>query len=115
MHGLMLYRRFGRARSLRSDRAERTLGRYVATERNELSVATPPHLPHDFSSSSIFVTAPSWSSPSRNPLQKLWNRPSQLHRVAVLFVAVGIEPRRRNQAEALQIEGKLGRIKNGDF
>ncbi|KAF3578795.1 hypothetical protein DY000_02031735 [Brassica cretica] len=34
-------RRFGRARSLRSDRAERTLGRYVATERmNELSVAT---------------------------------------------------------------------------
>ncbi|KAF3532691.1 hypothetical protein DY000_02041237 [Brassica cretica] len=29
MHGLMLYRRFGRARSLRSDRAER---RYVATE-----------------------------------------------------------------------------------
>ncbi|KAF2599124.1 hypothetical protein F2Q68_00007987 [Brassica cretica] len=32
MHGLMSYRRFGRARSLRSDRAERTLGRYVATE-----------------------------------------------------------------------------------
>ncbi|KAF3516208.1 hypothetical protein DY000_02060994 [Brassica cretica] len=31
MHGLMLYRRFGRARLLRSDRAERTLGRYVAT------------------------------------------------------------------------------------
>ncbi|KAF3599135.1 hypothetical protein F2Q69_00036092 [Brassica cretica] len=31
MHGLMLYQRFGRARSLRSDRAERTLGRYVAT------------------------------------------------------------------------------------
>ncbi|KAF3602644.1 hypothetical protein F2Q69_00036660 [Brassica cretica] len=29
MHGLMLYRRFGRARSLHSDRAER---RYVATE-----------------------------------------------------------------------------------
>ena len=29
MHGLMLYRRFRRARSLRSDRAER---RYVATE-----------------------------------------------------------------------------------
>ncbi|KAF2535628.1 hypothetical protein F2Q68_00020228 [Brassica cretica] len=33
MHGLMLYRRFGKARSLRSDRAGRTLGRYVATER----------------------------------------------------------------------------------
>ncbi|KAF3536690.1 hypothetical protein F2Q69_00024712 [Brassica cretica] len=32
MHGLMSYRRFGRARSLRSDRAEWTLGRYVATE-----------------------------------------------------------------------------------
>ncbi|KAF3530330.1 hypothetical protein DY000_02041873 [Brassica cretica] len=32
MHGLMSYRRFGRARSLRSDRAERMLGRYVATE-----------------------------------------------------------------------------------
>ncbi|KAF3610755.1 hypothetical protein DY000_02048763 [Brassica cretica] len=32
MHGLMSYRRFGRARSLRSDRAERTLGRCVATE-----------------------------------------------------------------------------------
>ncbi|KAF2587658.1 hypothetical protein F2Q70_00035974 [Brassica cretica] len=32
MHGLMSYQRFGRARSLRSDRAERTLGRYVATE-----------------------------------------------------------------------------------
>ncbi|KAF2534201.1 hypothetical protein F2Q70_00030019 [Brassica cretica] len=32
MHGLMLYRRFGRARSLRSDQAERTLGRCVATE-----------------------------------------------------------------------------------
>ncbi|KAF2541378.1 hypothetical protein F2Q68_00032207 [Brassica cretica] len=31
MHGLMSYRRFGSARSLRSDRAERTLGRYVAT------------------------------------------------------------------------------------
>ncbi|KAF3508441.1 hypothetical protein F2Q69_00004039 [Brassica cretica] len=28
MHGLMLYRRFGRAWSLCSDRAERTLGRY---------------------------------------------------------------------------------------
>ncbi|KAF3536855.1 hypothetical protein F2Q69_00023737 [Brassica cretica] len=52
MHGLTLYRRLGRtrslrsdrasarARSLRSDRAERTLGRYVATERNEHSVAT---------------------------------------------------------------------------
>ncbi|KAF3511974.1 hypothetical protein F2Q69_00009655 [Brassica cretica] len=39
MHGLMSYRRFGRARSLRidarslrSDRAEWTIGRYVATE-----------------------------------------------------------------------------------
>ncbi|KAF2589258.1 hypothetical protein F2Q70_00038704 [Brassica cretica] len=32
MHGLMSYRRFGRARSLHSDRAKRTLGRYVATE-----------------------------------------------------------------------------------
>uniref|UniRef100_A0A0D3BCE4 Uncharacterized protein n=1 Tax=Brassica oleracea var. oleracea TaxID=109376 RepID=A0A0D3BCE4_BRAOL len=30
MHGLMSYRRFGRARSLRSDRAEWTFGRYVA-------------------------------------------------------------------------------------
>ncbi|KAF3502199.1 hypothetical protein F2Q69_00041901 [Brassica cretica] len=52
MHGLMPYRRFGRARSLRRDRAERTLGRYVATElwlglgryvtteRDERSVAT---------------------------------------------------------------------------
>ncbi|KAF2561874.1 hypothetical protein F2Q70_00018113 [Brassica cretica] len=32
MHGLMSYRRFGRARSLRSDREEWTFGRYVATE-----------------------------------------------------------------------------------
>ncbi|KAF3508432.1 hypothetical protein F2Q69_00004037 [Brassica cretica] len=32
MHGLMLYRRFRRARSLRSDRAERTLGCYIVTE-----------------------------------------------------------------------------------
>ncbi|KAF2594109.1 hypothetical protein F2Q70_00043744 [Brassica cretica] len=32
MHGLMSYRRFGRARSLRSDRAEWAFGRYVATE-----------------------------------------------------------------------------------
>ncbi|KAF2572413.1 hypothetical protein F2Q70_00002213 [Brassica cretica] len=50
MHGLMSYRRFGRARSLRSDRARRQLtclverdaveklGRYVATERNGRSV-----------------------------------------------------------------------------
>ncbi|KAF3612009.1 hypothetical protein DY000_02046266 [Brassica cretica] len=29
MHGLMSYRRFGRARSLRSDRAGWTLGRYA--------------------------------------------------------------------------------------
>ncbi|KAF2557074.1 hypothetical protein F2Q68_00016340 [Brassica cretica] len=44
MHGLMSYRRFGRAsaqaRSLRSDRAERTLGRYIATERDGRSAAT---------------------------------------------------------------------------
>ncbi|KAF3611658.1 hypothetical protein DY000_02048508 [Brassica cretica] len=61
MHGLMSYRRFGRARSLRSDRAldryvatelrlelgryvatefRLELGRYVATERNGRSVAT---------------------------------------------------------------------------
>ncbi|KAF2609206.1 hypothetical protein F2Q68_00043101 [Brassica cretica] len=40
MHGLMSYRRFGRARSLRSDRAGRTLGRYVATELGSSSVAT---------------------------------------------------------------------------
>ncbi|KAF3598786.1 hypothetical protein F2Q69_00036421 [Brassica cretica] len=32
MHGIMSYRRLRRARSLRSDRAERTLGRYAATE-----------------------------------------------------------------------------------
>uniref|UniRef100_A0A0D2ZVC9 Uncharacterized protein n=1 Tax=Brassica oleracea var. oleracea TaxID=109376 RepID=A0A0D2ZVC9_BRAOL len=32
MHGLMSYQRFGRAQSLRSDRAERMLGRYVATK-----------------------------------------------------------------------------------
>ncbi|KAF3535016.1 hypothetical protein F2Q69_00023341 [Brassica cretica] len=31
MHGLMSYRRFGRARSLRSDRAEHAFGRCVAT------------------------------------------------------------------------------------
>ncbi|KAF3585715.1 hypothetical protein F2Q69_00029489 [Brassica cretica] len=29
MHGLMSYRRFGKSRSLRSDRAEQTLGRYI--------------------------------------------------------------------------------------
>ncbi|KAF3582120.1 hypothetical protein DY000_02028992 [Brassica cretica] len=40
---------------------------------------------------------------------------TQLHRVAVLFVAVGIEPRRHNQVEALQMEEKLGRINNGDL
>ncbi|KAF2607497.1 hypothetical protein F2Q68_00043731 [Brassica cretica] len=40
MHGLMSYRRFGSARSLRSDRAERTLGRYVATGLGSSSVAT---------------------------------------------------------------------------
>ncbi|KAF3522810.1 hypothetical protein F2Q69_00046054 [Brassica cretica] len=42
MHGLMSYRRFGRARSLRSDRTGRTLGRYVATERDGRSVAIIP-------------------------------------------------------------------------
>ncbi|KAF3532110.1 hypothetical protein DY000_02039001 [Brassica cretica] len=53
MHGLMSYRRFGRARllrsdrawlarSLRSDRAWLELGRYVATERNTRSVAWRP-------------------------------------------------------------------------
>ncbi|KAF2592340.1 hypothetical protein F2Q70_00043233 [Brassica cretica] len=40
MHGLMSYRRFGRARLLRSDRAEQTFDRYVATEQNGRSVAT---------------------------------------------------------------------------
>ncbi|KAF3518711.1 hypothetical protein DY000_02061383 [Brassica cretica] len=64
MHGLMSYRRFGRARSLRcdrasararslhsdrasarprslrSDRAERTLGRYVVTELGSSLVTT---------------------------------------------------------------------------
>ncbi|KAF3566686.1 hypothetical protein DY000_02015188 [Brassica cretica] len=51
MHGLMSYRCFGRARSLRSDRAEwafgcyavtelrLVLGRYVATERSTRLVA----------------------------------------------------------------------------
>ncbi|KAF3516142.1 hypothetical protein DY000_02060810 [Brassica cretica] len=32
MLGLMSYRRFGRAQSLHSNRAEQTLGRYEATE-----------------------------------------------------------------------------------
>ncbi|KAF2567261.1 hypothetical protein F2Q68_00025068 [Brassica cretica] len=48
MHGFVSYRRFGRARSLRSDqtrslsseRAGRVLGRYVATELGSSSVAT---------------------------------------------------------------------------
>ncbi|KAF3540829.1 hypothetical protein F2Q69_00023210 [Brassica cretica] len=40
MHGLMSYRRFEGARSLCSDRVERTLGRYVATELGSSSVAT---------------------------------------------------------------------------
>ncbi|KAF2588449.1 hypothetical protein F2Q70_00039533 [Brassica cretica] len=40
MHGLVSYRRFGRARLLRSDRAEWTLDRYVATELGSSSVAT---------------------------------------------------------------------------
>ncbi|KAF3517109.1 hypothetical protein DY000_02062208 [Brassica cretica] len=37
-HGLTSYRCFGRAQSLRSDRASE-LGRYVATKRNMCSVA----------------------------------------------------------------------------
>ncbi|KAF2596598.1 hypothetical protein F2Q68_00010304 [Brassica cretica] len=37
MHGLMSYRRFGRARSLRSDRASILLGRCVATLFEHLS------------------------------------------------------------------------------
>ncbi|KAF3508020.1 hypothetical protein F2Q69_00008313 [Brassica cretica] len=40
MHGFVLYRRFGRARLLGSDRAWLELGRYVATERDGRSVAT---------------------------------------------------------------------------
>ncbi|KAF3509531.1 hypothetical protein F2Q69_00005562 [Brassica cretica] len=42
MHGFVSYRCFGRARSLRSNRAGRTLevGRYVATERDGRWVAT---------------------------------------------------------------------------
>ncbi|CAG7864184.1 unnamed protein product, partial [Brassica rapa] len=40
VHRLVSYRRFGRARSLCSDRTERTLGRYVATELGSSSVAT---------------------------------------------------------------------------
>ncbi|KAF3533330.1 hypothetical protein DY000_02042592 [Brassica cretica] len=40
MHGFVSYRRFGRARSLRSDQTERMLGRYVATDLGSSSVAT---------------------------------------------------------------------------
>ncbi|KAF3526870.1 hypothetical protein F2Q69_00047391 [Brassica cretica] len=40
MHGLVSYRRFGRAWSLRNDRTERTLGRYVAPELGSSSVDT---------------------------------------------------------------------------
>ncbi|KAF3550929.1 hypothetical protein DY000_02007728 [Brassica cretica] len=40
MHGFVSYRRFGIARSLRSDRTERTLIRYVATKRDGRSIAT---------------------------------------------------------------------------
>ncbi|KAF3572217.1 hypothetical protein F2Q69_00059041 [Brassica cretica] len=47
MHGLMSYRRFGRARLLCSDRAERTLGRYVATELGSSSVADARSLRSD--------------------------------------------------------------------
>ncbi|KAF2557668.1 hypothetical protein F2Q68_00015343 [Brassica cretica] len=39
MHGLVSYRRFGRARSLRSDRAGRTVGRYIGTSFGSSSVA----------------------------------------------------------------------------
>uniref|UniRef100_A0A0D3CNT8 Uncharacterized protein n=1 Tax=Brassica oleracea var. oleracea TaxID=109376 RepID=A0A0D3CNT8_BRAOL len=35
MHGFVSYRRFGRARSLRSDRSERTLVCYVGSDRVE--------------------------------------------------------------------------------
>ncbi|KAF2537009.1 hypothetical protein F2Q68_00021008 [Brassica cretica] len=51
MHGLMLYRRFRRARSLRSDRAKRMLGRYVATKRNGRPVATSKSFAFNISSS----------------------------------------------------------------
>ncbi|KAF2534038.1 hypothetical protein F2Q70_00030090 [Brassica cretica] len=40
MHGFALYRRFGRVRSLRSDRAWLEPGRYVATKLGSSSVAT---------------------------------------------------------------------------
>uniref|UniRef100_A0A0D3EBY2 Uncharacterized protein n=1 Tax=Brassica oleracea var. oleracea TaxID=109376 RepID=A0A0D3EBY2_BRAOL len=38
MHGLMSYRCFGRARSLRSDRAERALGRYLFVRKNRVLI-----------------------------------------------------------------------------
>ncbi|KAF2558726.1 hypothetical protein F2Q68_00017028 [Brassica cretica] len=40
MHGFVSYRRSGRVRSLRNDRAAYVLGRYVATEPCACSVAT---------------------------------------------------------------------------
>ncbi|KAF2586259.1 hypothetical protein F2Q70_00035476 [Brassica cretica] len=40
MHGFVSYLRFGKVRSLRSDRAVYLLGRYVATEPCACSVAT---------------------------------------------------------------------------
>ncbi|KAF2607290.1 hypothetical protein F2Q68_00043068 [Brassica cretica] len=40
MHGFVSYRRFGKVRSLRSDRAVYVLGRYVATEPCTCLVAT---------------------------------------------------------------------------
>ncbi|KAF3523052.1 hypothetical protein F2Q69_00048250 [Brassica cretica] len=40
MHGFVSYRRFGKVRLLRSDRAMYVLGRYVATELGWSSVAT---------------------------------------------------------------------------
>ncbi|KAF2540150.1 hypothetical protein F2Q68_00030406 [Brassica cretica] len=39
MHGFMSYRRFGKVRSLHSDRAWLELGRYVVTELGLSSVA----------------------------------------------------------------------------
>ncbi|KAF3572988.1 hypothetical protein F2Q69_00058758 [Brassica cretica] len=39
MHGFVSYRRFGRARSLRSERVRRTLGRYIATKLGSSLVA----------------------------------------------------------------------------
>ncbi|KAF3559021.1 hypothetical protein F2Q69_00013114 [Brassica cretica] len=43
MHGFVSYRRSGRVRSLRNDRAAYVLGRYVATELGLSSIATRVH------------------------------------------------------------------------